>query len=250
MFSCFTEDFDKKKKTCRFKEVSPCRDQVSEYICNEHASIFGIAYKTASYQNGNNDVWSNVESYISSSANFSLPLFLDPSGEILLSEIEAFALSACNVHPNIRAEALKNAISCLMGLNVYDTNCTFHGWLDDATTQIIVQDNNGAIKTLNYLPPLHKLLFHYSKPSTVRNSTDQSQIYLIPNVSLQYDVNNSTQPTYRFVVPNKKTVLKWTTKSDCVATPIVLNAIRENSMKHRVRSFKTIAPHHQHDIAC
>nr|WOJ45344.1 vp39 [Apis mellifera nudivirus] len=241
MFSCFNDINVEQKKSCRFKDVSPCRELVSNFICNEHAAIFGLTYKTASYQNGNNDVWTNIETYISSSANFSLPLFLDPSGEILTSEIHAFALAACNSFPNIRVEALKNVIACYMGMNAYDTNCSYGGWLDEDSTRIIVQDNNNMVKTLNYLPALHKMLLHYTKPSTVRNTANDSQIYLVPNLSLQYDINNSTQATYQFIVPNKKILLKWTNKPDCVATPIVLNAIRENAPKHRVRAFKPLS---------
>lgn len=242
MFSCFNDANLQQKKTCRFKDVSPCRDLVSTYICNEHASIFGITYKTASYQNGNNDVWNNIESYISSQANFSLPLFLDSHGEILLSEIHTFAMAACNTHPNIRVEALKNTIACLMGLNAYDKNCSLGGWLDDSKTKIILQDRENKPKTLENLPPLHKMLLHYSKPSvTMLNSEDKSQIYLVPNLSLQYEINNSTHPTYRFIVPNKKVLLKWTNKADCVATPIVLNAIRESAPRNAVRSFKTLS---------
>lgn len=236
MFSCHQYD-DVPRKTCRFKDVSPCRDQVSKHICNEHARIFGLAYRVVSYTNGNNDCWSSIESYICSNSNFHLPLFIDTNCEVLMSEIQSFALAACNTFPNIKLKGLEDAIACLMNLSAYDNNCTFGGWLDDENTRLIVQNQDG-VQGLSYIPPLHRLLFHHSKPSLTRNSVDGSQIYLVPNVSLQYDVSNSTAATYHFVVPNKEYVLKYTDNPDCVATPLVLNAIRKNTAKQITRKFR------------
>lgn len=242
MFTCYAQD-DREKKgiSCRFKEVSSCREQVSKYICNGHAELFGITYKLASYLDGNNNAWSNIESYISSSSSFNLPLFIDANGEISMSEIHSFALSVSTTHPNIKIEAFQNAIACLMGINAYDNMCKFGGWLDEEFSTVLVQDNND-VRSINDLPHLHALLFHYSKPSLSLNNSDGSQVYLIPTISLQYDMS-----TYKFRVPNERSVLKWTTQPNCVATPIVLNAIRQTSSTQQVRAFR---PVNNYNVIC
>lgn len=234
MFTCYNQDDTEKKGTCRFKEVSLCRDHVSKYICNGHAELFGITYKLQNYLDANNNAWSRIISYICSSSSFNLPLFVEESGEISISEIHSFALSVCATHPNIKKDAFKNAIACLMGINAYESNCDCEGWLDDDSAKILVQKNND-ISTLSGLPTLHKILFHYSKPSFIFNISEDSQLYMLPTISLQYDISS-----FQFRVPNKDTVLKWTSQPNCVATPIVLNAMLDIKPNDKLRSFKPI----------
>lgn len=238
MFSCYNDQEEDRPQPCRFREVSPCREQVSKFVCNEHAAMFGLRYRLTNYLNGDNDSWSSIDTFVSSTASFNLPLFLDQNGEILLSEIHSFALSVCNSFPNIRLEVLKNVIACLMGINAYDNNCVNGGWLEDESTRIIVQDTDGT-KALRQLPPLHKMLFYYTKPGSI-HSSNGDHLFLVPNIMLQYDTTNSTTATYHFVIANKKNMLKWSNRPNSVATPIVLNAIRETNVKQQTRTFKPL----------
>lgn len=246
MFSLYTENFNERNKKCLFNKVSACRTQISKYICNEHASLFGLTYKLANYQNGHNDAWTSIDMYISAPSNLNIPLFVDARGEVLTSEIHAFAISACINYPNINVEELENVIGYLLGLTAFENRHTFDGWLEDRSTKIIVQDN-GVVRSLSQLPALHRMLFHYAKPSTIVN-VDASQTYLIPNVSLEYDTANTNSATYRFVMVNRALTLKYTNKSDCVATPVVLNAIRENTTEPKSRAFKPMA--NQSSLVC
>jgi hypothetical protein len=238
MFSLYAETFNDQNKKCIFNRVSTCKTQISKYICNEHAALFGITYNLSNYQNGNNDSWTSIDMYISAPSNLNIPLFIDTNGEILTSEIHSFAVSACLNYPKINVEELENTIGYLLGLTAFDNRHTFDGWLEDQSTSVIVQDN-GVVRSLYPLPPLHRMLFHYAKPSTIVN-VDNSQTYLVPNVSLEYDLSNTNVSTYRFVMVNRALTLKYTNKVDCVATPIVLNAIRKNATQPKTLTFKTM----------
>lgn len=238
MFQCPQATEDEQPRKCYFREVSQCGDHVSRFICNAHAAMFGLIYRMVNYQDANNDSWSRIETYVSSPASFNIPLFKDRNGEILLSEIYSFALSVENSFPEVRVGRLRDTISCLMGITAYE--CTTNGWLNDPNTRVIVQDAD-SVKVTNTLPTLHKLLFYYAKPSLVRNVRNDTHVFLVPNVSLQYDTTNPSVATYHFVIPSKKTMLKWTDRPNCVATSVVLNAVRVTGESQQVRFFKPIS---------
>lgn len=238
MFSCMNERSER-RRACYFNGISPCRDTISKYICNEHAALFGLTYELVDYTDGNNDNWSKIVTYICSTANFHLPLFLNRNGEILINEIHSFALTISNNHPNINLEEFENRIGCLMGMSAFETKCSFGGWLDDGSSNVIIQQPDGAA-TITQLPQLHRMLLHYTSPSITRNTLNDSQVYLVPTLSLEYDATNPSITTYHFIVPNKKIVLKKTQRPNCVATPIIVNAVRNRQPTSQLKTFKPI----------
>uniref|UniRef100_A0A0C9REG7 Fam188a protein n=1 Tax=Fopius arisanus TaxID=64838 RepID=A0A0C9REG7_9HYME len=146
-------------------------------------------------------------------------------------------MAICNMNPHVKIETLKETIATLVGVSAYNTNQYHYGsWLTDKSTKIIVQEQS-TVTAMQELPELHKILFYYAKPSAIINAIDKSQVYFIPNVSLEYDPLSSGTPTYNFIVPNKKLLLKWTNKPNCVASPIVLNAIHEVVPQDRTQAF-------------
>lgn len=211
-------------KYCILEGVGACADYVSHLICNKHALIFKLTYKSASYQNGDNDTWSRINTYAATNTTFNLPLFLDRTNKVLMSEIRSFAISVANEFRGYNVDELQDRIACLMGVNGFNNKMCIRGWLDEPTSQVIVRSNTG-IGFYSDVPLLHKCLFYYMHASNLRNTGNvASQIYLIPSISLTYnEVNNS----YAFVMPNKKLVLKYTDRNDCVATSLVLDAVRE-----------------------
>nr|DBA13062.1 TPA: vp39 [Oryctes rhinoceros nudivirus] len=238
LFACSPANAAKQQsKTCIFEGVSPCRDQVSHVICNAHSAIFGLINKTASYHDGDNDIWTKIVTYNSSSNNICIPLFLDSSSKIMMSEIRAFCINACNSYPTIKVEALSGRIACLMGVSMNNAQdfCR-KSWFDDPNSALIIRNNTGSIQYFKDLPPLHKYLFFYINASNIRNSKADTETYLVPNLSL---TRNDSSDSYSFIIPNKKNILKYTDKPDCIATPIVLDGIRE--VAHHVGD-RTFAP--------
>lgn len=238
LFACQPLINEHKNKTCVFKGVSACGDHVSHLICNNHAGLFGIIYKVANYKNGDNNVWTKIVTYISTNANLSIPLFQDSYAKILASDIRSFALNVCNINQNINVDEFQNRIACLMGVNIF-TNLedSKKCWLDDPLTEIILRKVDEEPKAFRGIPLLHKILFHYTSPSVIRNPKSGSQTYLVTNLSLTY---NHANDRYSFEVPNGSCVLKWTENENCVATPIVLDAIRVISEQNEDRTFKPI----------
>lgn len=239
MFSCVRED-TREIKQCRGHKISPCRgNQVSKFFCNEHAEIFHLYYQNTFYQNGNDDTWTSIDTFVTGTGLLNIPLFLDSNCEVLMSEIKTFALSAKHRKPNIDVRELENMIACYMNLTAYD-NCVVGGWLDDSSTKLIVQTGD-TIQSLSYIPPLHKMLFFYTKPAILRNESDGSQVYLVPNVSLQSTMNTSSAQTYQFTIPNREYMLKYADQLNNLATPVVLNAIRVTTVQQQQsRKFKHI----------
>lgn len=238
LFTCQPLNNAQQPKTCIFKGVSPCQDQVSHVICNAHAAIFGLINKPASYKNGDNDVWTKIHTYNVSSNNVSIPLFMDSNSKILMSEIRSFCINACHNYRNITVEALITRISCLMGVNINSAQdfCN-KSWFDDPGSALIIRNNSGNIQYFKDLPQLHKYLFYYINASNIKNTASRSETYLVANLSL---TRNDSSDTYAFVIPNKSYILKYTDDPDCVATPLVLDGIREISSSAADRTFKPI----------
>lgn len=222
-----------KNKICIFKGVSSCSDHVSAYLCNSHANLFGLQYELASYCNGNNDVWSKIVTYVTATNTLNLPLFLDSNSKILVNEIRTFALTTCNNFPNINIEKFQEVISCYLGLSPFQDNCPIGGWLDNEKSNIICNENDN-VQFVSHLPRLHKILFQYSIPSIIINSSDQQQICSIPNVWLVY---NQTNNSYYFTLINKEILLKRTDREHNVATPLVIMAKCERSFANADKTF-------------
>lgn len=236
LFTCQPTNSQQPPKTCIFEGISPCRDHVSHLICNSHAQLFGLINKTASYHDGDNDVWTKIVTYVSASNNITIPLFINSNGTILMSDIQTFAINACNNNPNIKVDALATRISCLMGISMTSQHCN-KGWFDEPNSALIIRNNSGRIEYLKELPQLHKCLFYYINASNIQNTRGGVVTYLIPNLSLTRD---DSEDKYSFVIPNKKNILKYTDKPDCVATPLVLDGIREVSQSNEDRTFTPI----------
>lgn len=237
MFSCVPYNNRSVTKTCVFQGVSPCHDQINERICNAHAELFGLTYRVVSYHNGDNEAWTKVVAYISDTSSLNIPLFIDYNNKILVQEIRAFAINKQNIFPNINVELFQERIACLMGLNAFGTTLDCHtSWLDDPTASIILR-RNGELSFFNEVPPLHKILFACVEASNIRNVDAGTYVYLIANVSLTY---NEATSTYAFVMLNKNSILKWTNKPNCVATPVVLDATRASNYRVQDRVFTPI----------
>lgn len=245
MFNCQPLNNNQPNKSCIFEGISPCREQISHVICNAHAAIFGLINKTASYHDGDNDIWTKIVTYNASSNNVSIPLFMDSNSKILMSEIRAFCINACNNYPSIKVEPLSSRIACLMGVSMNSAPefCN-KSWFDDPNSRLIIRNNTGNIQYFKDLPLLHKNLFYYINASNIRNSKANTETYLVPNLSL---TRNDSSDSYAFVIPNKKNLLKYTDKPDCVATPLVLDGIRE-VLQHS--GDRTFTPIHNNFIGC
>lgn len=225
------------QKYCVFKDIGPCRDLVNPRICNGHAEYFGLTYRIVTYHNGNNETWTKLVTYVSAVSSLYIPLFLDSTNKVLLSEIRAFAINTQSSYPNIRVEEFQERLACMMGITAFANIQDCHtSWLEDPTSTLVVR-KNGNIQFFNDLPLLHRILFGCSDASNVRNTDAGTYTYLVANVSLTY---NEATASYAFVIPNKSILLKWTNKPNCVATPVVLDAIRESNKKIQDRVFTPI----------
>ena len=209
------------ERKCAFHEVSACRDYVSRWVCNRHAALFGLVYEVSKYKDGNNESWSEIETFVCSDGKFVLPLFLDNQRTVLLNDIEAFCKNAASNYPEIKEMAMKNTICTLMGMNAYTTQCKIGGWLDDRSTRIYVTVDNANVMGWDTLPDLHKLLLHYTKPMKTFVG-DNTTIFRVPMLELEKIV--ATIESYRFVVPSPQILLKHTGEPGSRATPIVLSA--------------------------
>lgn len=235
LFSCPPQEV---KKRCAFQGIGPCREQISHLICNAHAELFGLTYATASYVNGNNDTWTKINTYVSATNNLHIPLFMDAENRILSKDIRTFAINVANTYSFVRVDEFQARIACYMGVNLYAGNehC-IRSWFDEPSSGIILRRNNAEILYFRELPPLHKILFYYTQPSYIRNTSTDTRIYTVPNLSLTY---NETTNSFAFVVPNKSILLKKTDRQDCVATPVIIDAVREIAQDTKDRIIQPI----------
>lgn len=213
---------------CVFSSLGNCKEHVSKYVCNNHARIFGLVYKHVHYTDGDNEMVSRIVAYTSAVNNLSIPLFLDDDGKVLLNEVYTFATNVAHNYPNINADDLSNIIACNLGLNAQEDVCKLGGWLDDPGSEIILHDvAAGELRYTNDIPKLHRILLHYSVPSLTWNETTQSHVYFVDNIGLS---RCPVTGTYKFMLLNKQSVLKYTDHANCVATPLVLTG------KHKIVS--------------
>lgn len=240
LFMCNPSQKPQQTKHCIFRGIGNCRDQVSHIICNAHSEMFGLIHKTATYYNGENDSWTKIVTYATSSNNLNIPLFLDSNRKILMRDIRAFSINVCNNFPSIRAsvDELVSRIACMMGVNwASGQSCGFKNWFDDVNSAIIIRNSTGNVQYFKHLPPLHKALFYYINASNIKNIKSDVETNLLANLSLTH--NDSTD-TFTFVIINKKLILKYTDKPDGVWTPLVLDGIREISQNVEDLTFTPI----------
>lgn len=238
LFSCQQLSTYNPAKTCIFSGVSRCEDRVSPLICNRHAAIYGLINIVAHYHDGDNNSWSKIVTYAHSTSNINIPLFTDSNNKVNMNEVSAFCINAHNNFPDINYERL---IRCMTSLLEIDATSCFidcsKSWYDDIGSFLLVKNNTGSIQFFKELPLLHKCLFYFINASTIRNIKAESETYLVPNLVL---TRSDSDDTYAFTVPNKKLLLKYTDKPNCVATPLVINGIREISYKQTDRVYKPI----------
>lgn len=243
LFTCESELFERSRQVCIYAGVSPCRDQVSDFICNAHAKFHGLVYKRAHYTNGDNDTWSKINTYVCSVGNLNVPLFKH-RGIVMLSEIHNFAMNVCQMYPGVRRDLLADKISCLLGINATSETCKIGGWLDSPTSALTKRTAENTLKFYNTIPRLHKILFYYTEPSTVaKPGTSDDNILLVraPNVELVYQANTNS---YSFIVPEKKILLKYTNNDASIATPIVLSGRQWLNDDTGDRVFRTMRYRH------
>jgi hypothetical protein len=160
---------------------------------------------------------------------------LDAEDRVLTDEINSFVKNVKDQRPSIKEDEFKCAINGLLfssdanALDVHSSvRYSFASWLGDDKTNLIVHSpDNQAVSDRPYatrMRPLHKILLYHSKASLLKNIKTGSFNFLAPNLSLSYNASNDS---YSFVMINKASILKYTDTPNCVATPVVLNAIRE-----------------------
>ncbi|ATY70230.1 OrNV vp39-like protein [Tomelloso virus] len=240
-FSCQPKTNNEPNKICIFQGVGSCdnRDHVSHLICNAHAAMFGLVNRLVSYHDGENNTWTKIVTYALSTSNINIPLFLDSKNNILMSEINAFAINVCNNYPNFKVNDLASRIACLMGLNMSSIqDICKKSWFDDYDSALIIRNNTGQMQYFKDLPQMHKCLFYFINASNIKNPKSNVESYLISNLSL---TRNDSSDTYSFLIPNKQNMLKYNGKPDCAATPLVLDGIRIVSDYIGDRSFRPLA---------
>lgn len=225
------------KRMCIFEGVSPCRDQVSHVICNAHSRLFGLIHKSNSYRNDSGLEWVKINVYAMSQNSLTIPMFIDNYNKVLMSEIKNFTMNVCNKNPNIRVDVLQDRIAHLVGINLFgpDLECE-PSWLSEASTNVLIhkRDDNAF---LTELPQLHRLLLFYANPSNIKNESTGSGVYLIPNLTV---VLNEQSNMFTFVVPTPNILLKYTDDSGCVATPLVIDALRVRKIMTSDRIYQPV----------
>jgi hypothetical protein len=160
---------------------------------------------------------------------------LDSEDRIITDEINSFVRNIKDQRTSIKEEELRCAITGL--LYTTDANAleihhsvrnSLASWLGEENTNLIVQTpENQPVPDRPYatrMRPLHKILLYFAKPGLTKNVKTGTEIFLAANLTLSY---NSSTDSYSFVMLNKDAILKYTDAQNCVATPIVLNGIRE-----------------------
>nr|AHW98247.1 VP39 [Nilaparvata lugens endogenous nudivirus] len=222
--------------------VSPCRDQVSQFICNVHSRFHGLIYKVAHYTNGDNDTWSRINTYVHTMSNLDIPLFKTQGNATLLSEIQNFTMNVCQMYPGlVKRELLAEKVSCLLCINAISDSCKIGGWLDEETSYLFIRGADRILRRYQNLPRLHKILFYYTKPSTTINGN--TQLHLTDNALLNWQPSTSS---YSFSLIGKQLLLKYTNDESCIATPIVLSGKRTTTPNSNIQVFQPIRDNHMY----
>lgn len=239
--------------TCIFNGLGNCRDQISQFICNSHAKIFGLIYKRFSYTDGDNYHRSGVNTYVYTNTKLNIPLFLDGKAQIMSNDINTFADNVWqnyfnNMSGGEAKQKFKDMIACNVGINALQTRCKLGNWMDDPTSYIQALSSNDTYQIMytQSLPMLHKMLFFYIPPHITKHEpspqhSTSSETIFINNLTLCYDPYTNG---YNFINPIGKLILKWTDHPDCVATRLVITGGRIVSSTHDTVTFKTVTNNH------
>lgn len=240
IFQCNPLMNQRTPKMCIFNGVSPCRDQVSPRICNAHAELFGLTYRLVSYLTGDNTPHTKIVTYVSSLNNLYIPLFVDSRNSVCLDEVQSFTMNLIQTYPSIRVDEFQSRMASLLGVSAYDCPPCPMSWLDDTNSCLVVQYTNsageGQIMYYHHLPTLHRVLLAHCDASYLSMSNARYN-YRIPNIALRPEANNPSR--FAFQLLNKSMIFKWTNNPNCVATPLVLDALRKEETNEK-RSFQTI----------
>lgn len=224
------------KPQCLFNGLGRCHDLISSQICNNHAAMFGLIFKTDCYTNAIGNSWERVNAYALHGHTIDIPLFSDRSGHIILAQVHKFARKVSNKWRDIKFELLVQRIGMLFGITATGVMALSEDlWLARPNTQVKTFIDNSVKEYYNRLPRLHCILFNDVRPSTIisdsqlTNTTNElanRMIISIPNLILEEVSDPDFGRMFRFVLTNPSNVLTMTTKSCCIATPLILDAIR------------------------
>lgn len=225
-----------KELNCPFKSVSPCKDQISQHICNRHANYFGLTYDRASYTNGNNYNTLLIETYVSSQSNLKIPLFLCDNGTVDSVQIRTFVESVKSNYNDVNAVELVSVLSNLLGVYLVQDPLICNSWLNEETSYLIMTINNQA-RYVGDLPLLHRLLlFHVEPNQTMYHETNEPfTVVRIPNIHLER-FNDGTAIT--MIEPSL--VFKKTTDKKCRATPLCIHGFRIKTQSNLETTIKKI----------
>lgn len=227
-FDCGQER-PKKEEFCFFKNVGICGRHVSDYICNNHAALFGVIYEKANFHTGLNQPFSRTLMYALANGNINIPLFKNRRNEIVSDEVNSFVESALD-KMKLDPFDLRDRILCLLSKEILqrNVNCKI-GWLGEPNTYLIVTEEGQDMSYYRNLPYFIQALFQYSDPSNITNGDNNASnsIYLMSNIILVY---NPMTDTYKFQIPSQ--ILPIFLKYDpfarrSIAHSFVVDAIRE-----------------------
>lgn len=239
MYTCNQFAYNEPKYVkCYFESVSRCGDHASSLICNEHLNMFGLQAKVCSYLTGDNNQHTCTELFVCADNNLNIPLFLNSTGDILEDEIYNFVNNVCVTMPtyNTRQKVLFDLIKKLCeSTHTFLHNGLFNSWIDNDSSKIIIHGTE-VFEYNRKLPLLHRILFHHAHPSFLKNVKANKSVTSITNVKLVYDDATGRSS---FVMSNKEMMLKLTKAPNCVALPVVLDALAEI---HDVPNKITIQP--------
>lgn len=224
--------FDCEPQGCILQSVSQCNDQVNKYICNAHASWFGLIYKTRVLETCSGIREIDIVAYPFGESIFSLPSFINNQGVLLTSKIDAFATAIKNKQSlsNQQGMMLKHQLEKLCGISTMAHEEA--GWIERASLMIKVGDRLLSWSGKD-LPPLHKYLFENFQPSYVTALNNQYS-YTIENVCMYQDELD----THNFRIISPDITFKYT--GDSVASPLVLAALTASSQNVQNTTFERV----------
>lgn len=223
--NCYTPASYSAKLSCIFAGINHCSDQISEYICNNHARIFGLTYKRATYTNGENATWSKIVTYQISQSDINIPLFYNlTDGIIDLPSVRDYVASKAaeadisESYINLYAQK----ITCLLNsTTTFNDRCIIQSWVSAPNTKIIVTGTDSSLSAYDIcsIPPLHRMLFAYTNPTTM--SLGEETIL----IRREHIILTDTGDGFKFTTAYKKEILKYNPNDPtCIATPLNLHA--------------------------
>lgn len=225
-------------KECIFRGIGRCQDKVAEHICNNHAAIFGLIFKNASYTTAQGASWNRVNGYVLQGQMVDIPLFQDRNGNILLKQVNNFARTVNSKYPEIKIDKMTERIGSLFGISIQTVgrSAPYTDWLQQPGTQITTYTDSLTRVYYNPLPRLHAALLNdvYASMVVSNNISEAAQnnelanrtIMSIPNLIFESVNDPDYGPTFRFRIMNPASLLVYTRRQEMMATPLVLDALR------------------------